>query len=359
MSFYNFYEFYKEENNRTTRYSDFFKLYSSSKKYRFYHDVENHIHPMMYYIESLSDISPDDKKIMHCAAAFHDLYYCPLCIDNEERSVNLFKGCCSDFDFTSEEKMKVIDLIRATKLSNYCNIEKNSLEEKFVLCDLHSLFSDDKKKLIDIEQRIQREYQFFDWDDYKEGKKEIFNSISERFPQLKSNTDFILNYIESCPLKIGIYVGSFNPFHIGHFDILKQAESIFDKVIILKAVNLEKGKSEYDFNIKDFLPYHQVEYWDGFLTDFITSKSYYKNITLIRGLRTDTDFKKEEIQLRFWQDSCHKLKAIFIPCDKKYEHISSSALKVLEKFGKNSILYTISKDSVYSDLKNNWEYNRR
>jgi len=241
----------------------------------------------------------------------------------------LFEENCKDFDFTHEEKEKVISLILATKISNYCNIQEGSLEERFVLCDLNSLLENDKKKLIEIEKRLQREYQFVDWDDYKKGKRDIFGSITARFPQSKRNTDFILDYIGSCPPKIGIYAGSFNPFHIGHF------------------------------NIKDFLPYHQVDYWDGFLTDYILGKSYYRNTTLIRGLRTDTDFKKEEIQLRFWQDVYPQLKTVFIPCDKRYEHVSSSALKVLDKFGKSNSFYTISKDSIYSELKKNWEYNNR
>ena len=348
-----FYEFY-EKNERASICAGLADLYSSSWKHRFYHDKINHIYPMRDCIESLSDISPEDKRIMHCAAAFHDLYYDPLCYENEEKSVILFEENCKDFDFTHEEKEKVISLILATKISNYCNIQEGSLEERFVLCDLNSLLENDKKKLIEIEKRLQREYQFVDWDDYKKGKRDIFGSITARFPQSKRNTDFILDYIGSCPPKIGIYAGSFNPFHIGHFNILLKAESIFDKVI-----NLEKGKSEYDFNIKDFLPYHQVDYWDGFLTDYILGKSYYRNTTLIRGLRTDTDFKKEEIQLRFWQDVYPQLKTVFIPCDKRYEHVSSSALKVLDKFGKSNSFYTISKDSIYSELKKNWEYNNR
>jgi pantetheine-phosphate adenylyltransferase len=32
--------------------------------------------------------------------------------------------------------------------------------------------------------------------------------------------------------KIGVYAGSFNPFHVGHADILHQALEVFDEVIL-------------------------------------------------------------------------------------------------------------------------------
>src|SRR5688572_24427151 len=40
--------------------------------------------------------------------------------------------------------------------------------------------------------------------------------------------------------KIGLFAGSFNPFHKGHFNVLQKAEKIFDKVIIAFGKNPEK-----------------------------------------------------------------------------------------------------------------------
>ena len=41
-------------------------------------------------------------------------------------------------------------------------------------------------------------------------------------------------------MKVGVYAGSFNPFHRGHYDILVKAEKIFDKVIVARGINPEK-----------------------------------------------------------------------------------------------------------------------
>ena len=38
-------------------------------------------------------------------------------------------------------------------------------------------------------------------------------------------------------MKLGIYPGSFNPFHEGHEDVLKKALQVFDKVVILQYNN--------------------------------------------------------------------------------------------------------------------------
>ena len=39
---------------------------------------------------------------------------------------------------------------------------------------------------------------------------------------------------------IGIYTGSFNPFHLGHLDILNKAKRMFDEVVIAVGHNPDK-----------------------------------------------------------------------------------------------------------------------
>ena len=41
-------------------------------------------------------------------------------------------------------------------------------------------------------------------------------------------------------MTIAIYAGSFDPFTLGHLDVLKQACSIFEKVIITIGINPDK-----------------------------------------------------------------------------------------------------------------------
>lgn len=150
--------------------------------------------------------------------------------------------------------------------------------------------------------------------------------------------------------KIAIYPGSFNPFTIGHLNILEKVEAVFGKenVIISVGVNPEKVKTistpgqigttaighvEIDrvATIKGNLPSKNVEKYSGFLTDYVFEKEKEGyDVTIIRGLRNGDDLDYEINQLRFMEEMKPDIKVIFISCDKQFEHISSSAYRMLE-----------------------------
>lgn len=105
------------------------------------------------------------------------------------------------------------------------------------------------------------------------------------------------------------------------------AEQIFDKVIIARGSNPEKQNAEWP--VPGLLYYYQFDYYDGLLTDYIKSLNY--PVTLIRGLRDANDLQYEVTQLRYLQDLMPDVKVVNIICDKEYSHISSSALRSLDK----------------------------
>lgn len=136
-------------------------------------------------------------------------------------------------------------------------------------------------------------------------------------------------------MKIGLYAGSFNPMHKGHFNILYKAEKIFDEIILAVGQNPEKEKN--DFVVPNELNHRKTKiiFYTELLTDLIeTLEKRGLDVTLIRGLRNSTDLQYELTQYRFLQDLKPDIKVISIFCDKEYEHISSSGIKILQKYGK-------------------------
>lgn len=133
-------------------------------------------------------------------------------------------------------------------------------------------------------------------------------------------------------MRLGVYPGSFNPFHKGHLNILEKAEKIFDKVIVARGYNIEKS------NQIEPMPKslgREVIVYHGLLTDFIESLGH-DNVTIIRGLRNAEDFKYELTQFRYLQDLKPDIQLINIFCDKEFDHVSSSGIRLLRAFKSNN-----------------------
>ena len=98
-------------------------------------------------------------------------------------------------------------------------------------------------------------------------------------------------------MKIAIYPGSFDPITNGHLEILKRALNIFDKVIMLVAVNDQK-KSRFSTEervamIKEAIegdPRVVVDSYNGLTVEYAKKHGAQH---LIRGLRAVTDFEYE------------------------------------------------------------------
>jgi hypothetical protein len=59
-------------------------------------------------------------------------------------------------------------------------------------------------------------------------------------------------------------------------------------------------------------------------------------VTIVRGLRNGADLDYEVNQLRVMKDQKPDIKMIFIPCDIRFEHISSSMIRAMEKIQEGS-----------------------
>ena len=137
--------------------------------------------------------------------------------------------------------------------------------------------------------------------------------------------------------RIGLYPGSFDPFHIGHLDIVRQAQKVFDEIIVIRAVNPDKKAPESKLP-EDFLRDMKVKVTvqSGLVTDYVkTWENQGHDVTLIRGLRSGADLAYEQNLVAFMRSMHPEIKVVFFLCDPKYQHISSSALRGIRQFSED------------------------
>jgi pantetheine-phosphate adenylyltransferase len=302
-----------------------------TEPHRYYHTLD-HVIDIVDLIGQQS-FDADTRDLMLTAAIFHDVFYDPKSSTNEEDSVVFMLDVMRDQE-SNDFLSKVVKLIEATKYSNLSN-KMTVNEQLFCKFDLNG-FEQSFQSVLEDEKKIRKEYEFVEWAVYQQSRPAVLKPFLESellSVKAKQNIQFEIDFLLSHTPRIAVYPGSFDPFHVGHLNIMQKAEAIFDKVIIAVGNNPEKAlKSRaYHQSICETLRYKQVDFYAGLLTDYIKGKPY--PLTIIRGLRNFTDMQSETVQYRWLQELMPDIQLVSIFCDREFEHISSSGIKILQEYG--------------------------
>ena len=143
-------------------------------------------------------------------------------------------------------------------------------------------------------------------------------------------------------MKRAIFPGTFDPFTLGHFDILKRSKQLFDEIIVGIGKNNEKKtmfslKKRVEFIEKVVKDDNKIKVmsYDGLTIDFC-EKVDAKFI--VRGVRNTGDFEFEKAIART-NRFLSRIETIFILTSAKTSFISSSIVRDL-----------INNDGDYSKL---------
>lgn len=299
------------------------------RPHRFYHNL-SHLSFLLEQISYIEKISPEEmptktREIMELISLFHDVSYSPKSWDNEEKSINFIRSFEKILNLNCPEISIIFDTIRDTKYSgkDLCN-EISELFCSYAL-DLHSLILHSPAEIMKSEINLLKEFQWIDYPSYKKQRMQFL----ENFKYCEVSEE-VKMFVENYRPKIGVYPGSFSPFHCGHMNILEQAEKIFDKVIVAVGNNPVKDSNVnfLPWSPQKILPFHEVNTYDGLLSDYLKTIDY-ADVTVIRGLRSGYDLDYEMNQLRVLEDYGCKLPVIYFLCNKEHSHVSSSMIRGL------------------------------
>lgn len=139
-------------------------------------------------------------------------------------------------------------------------------------------------------------------------------------------------------MKRAVFPGSFDPFTIGHYDIVCRGLKLFDEIIIGVGCNIKKN-SLYTVNqrveqiqrVFSHEPRVKVATYDNLTIDFASEQ---KAGFILRGARSSTDFEYER-NLADINRCLSGIETVIICSTPQYSMVSSSMVRELLHYGKD------------------------
>lgn len=134
-----------------------------------------------------------------------------------------------------------------------------------------------------------------------------------------------------------LYAGSFDPVTNGHIDIIKRSAAIFDRLIVVVAINTNKQplltpQERVNLLVNAVGEIDNVTFKTATGLTVETFKREGANV-LIRGVRNgaDLDFETQIASMNQFLDQ--KVETVFLPANPRWNFTSSSLIKEVIKMG--------------------------
>lgn len=136
-------------------------------------------------------------------------------------------------------------------------------------------------------------------------------------------------------MKRALFAGSFNPFTIGHADIVKRGLELFDEVVIAIGDNQDKPSADIDERLAAIRSIYKdesrvrVEVYHSLTVDFAREVGA---SALLRGVRSVADFEYER-QMADANRALAGIETVVLFTRPELSYISSSLVRDLKKHG--------------------------
>ena len=137
--------------------------------------------------------------------------------------------------------------------------------------------------------------------------------------------------------RIAVFAGSFDPFTLGHLDIVERASALFDEIYVLLAVNASKkymmsenARLELVQKAVAAIPNVKVDSFGGLTVDFMKQVGAK---FLVRGIRGSADVEYE--QTVAWNNKVlyPECETVFLSSAPEHLMVSSTVVRELLKVG--------------------------
>ena len=139
--------------------------------------------------------------------------------------------------------------------------------------------------------------------------------------------------------RIAVYSGTFDPFTLGHDDVVRRAAGLFDQLVIAVAVAHHKktlftldARVDHVQNAIKNIANVKVLSFDGLIMDFCAAQNA---CAVVRGIRNLTDFDYEAQMAAMNRKLRPQVETMFLLPDAHLACISSTLVREISKLGGN------------------------
>ena len=160
-------------------------------------------------------------------------------------------------------------------------------------------------------------------------------------------------------MRLAICPGSFDPVTNGHLDVIQRAARLFDKVVVLVAVNAGKHgvfsheeRCDMLRRATAHLPNVEVDSYEGLLADYARERHA---AAIVKGLRAMSDFEYEFQMALTNRKLNNEVETVFLTTSAEYMYLSSSLVKEVARLGGD--IKEFVPPCVAQDIVNKFERN--
>ena len=154
--------------------------------------------------------------------------------------------------------------------------------------------------------------------------------------------------------RIAVYPGSFDPFTLGHLNVVERVSKLFDHVIVGVGVNLDKApwfSTEERLELIEQSTRHlsniEVKTYEGLTVRFVRQCG---SRIMVRGVRPITDIPAELTMMMANRRLAPDVETLFLIADGELAHVSSSLIKEISSVGDEKVFQSFLPEPVVRAL---------